>query len=300
MNHAHQMSPTEEKPSILFVCVKNGGKSGDGCRPDARPRRRQGARELCRHATRHRPQRPLREHAARGGRRRLATGPKPVTPDLVAAADVVVTLGRDANVDPVEGTRVENWDTDEPSERGIDGAERMRLVRDDIRGLMIRDSGCWYPAKVCNDTTPSSLPRRSPVEGARASSRRRRIQYSPSSCTVMFGSAPRKPNGRLWASRSCSASSASRRPGRRALTRRRRPSRSRTHTAASHCSEEPLVTGRTQLAPTSPTRVRLLNSVTSLSSTTIPARVASEAGTMSRSRPAGQSLRTGEPLVTHW
>ena len=44
-----------------------------------------------------------------------------MTPDLVAAADVVVTLGRDANVDPVEGTRVENWDTDEPSERGIDG-----------------------------------------------------------------------------------------------------------------------------------------------------------------------------------
>ena len=24
------------------------------------------------------------------------------------------------------------WDTDEPSERGIDGIERMRLVRDDI------------------------------------------------------------------------------------------------------------------------------------------------------------------------
>jgi arsenate-mycothiol transferase len=28
--------------------------------------------------------------------------------------------------------RFENWDTDEPSERGIDGIERMRLVRDDI------------------------------------------------------------------------------------------------------------------------------------------------------------------------
>ena len=26
----------------------------------------------------------------------------------------------------------ECWDTDEPSERGIDGIERMRLVRDDI------------------------------------------------------------------------------------------------------------------------------------------------------------------------
>ena len=29
-------------------------------------------------------------------------------------------------------TGFEYWDTDEPSERGIDGIERMRLVRDDI------------------------------------------------------------------------------------------------------------------------------------------------------------------------
>ena len=30
------------------------------------------------------------------------------------------------------GTRFETCDTDEPSERGIGGIERMRLVRDDI------------------------------------------------------------------------------------------------------------------------------------------------------------------------
>jgi arsenate-mycothiol transferase len=58
--------------------------------------------------------------------------PKPVTQHLLQAADIVVTLGRDAHVDPVPGTRVENWDTDEPSQRGIDGMERMRLVRDEI------------------------------------------------------------------------------------------------------------------------------------------------------------------------
>ncbi|WP_300012196.1 hypothetical protein [Pseudonocardia sp.] len=40
-----------------------------------------------------------------------------------------MTLGREAHVD---GDHVENWDTDEPSERGIEGIERMRLVRDDI------------------------------------------------------------------------------------------------------------------------------------------------------------------------
>ena len=32
----------------------------------------------------------------------------------------------------VSGTPVEIWDTDEPSERGIDGIEGLRLVRDDI------------------------------------------------------------------------------------------------------------------------------------------------------------------------
>lgn len=46
--------------------------------------------------------------------------------------DVVVTLGREAKPPVVAGPRYENWDTDEPSERGIDGIERMRLVRDDI------------------------------------------------------------------------------------------------------------------------------------------------------------------------
>ena len=44
----------------------------------------------------------------------------------------MVTLGREARVNPMPGTRFENWDTDESSERGIGGMERMRLVRDDI------------------------------------------------------------------------------------------------------------------------------------------------------------------------
>ena len=53
-------------------------------------------------------------------------------PRIVQDVDVVVTLGREAHIEPVPGTQFENWDTDEPSERGIDGIERMRLVRDDI------------------------------------------------------------------------------------------------------------------------------------------------------------------------
>ena len=57
---------------------------------------------------------------------------KAITEQMIGNADLVVTLGREVQLDPVPGTRFENWDTDEPSERGIDGIERMRLVRDDI------------------------------------------------------------------------------------------------------------------------------------------------------------------------
>ena len=47
-------------------------------------------------------------------------------------ADQVNDPRRPAHVEPDTGTPVEIWDTDEPSERGIDGIERMRLVREDI------------------------------------------------------------------------------------------------------------------------------------------------------------------------
>jgi len=57
--------------------------------------------------------------------------PKPIG-GLLREVDIVVTLGSEAHVEPVDGTCFENWDTDEPSERGIDGIERMRLIRDDI------------------------------------------------------------------------------------------------------------------------------------------------------------------------
>ena len=58
--------------------------------------------------------------------------PNPIDPDLLQDVDLIGTLGREAEVVPPYGTALENWNTDEPSERGIDGIERMRLVRDDI------------------------------------------------------------------------------------------------------------------------------------------------------------------------
>ena len=59
--------------------------------------------------------------------------PRQLTDELMRAADLVVVVGT-ADVTPPEGVALEVWNTDEPSERGIDGIERMRLIRDDPVG----------------------------------------------------------------------------------------------------------------------------------------------------------------------
>ena len=121
---------------VLFVCVKNGGKS-------------QMAAGLFRHATSsdHDPDRWQVESAGTQAGSKLNglsvevlvevgvdisdQQPRQLTPELQQSADVVVTVG-EANVDPLPGPTYETWQIDEPSLRGIDGPERMRLVRDDI------------------------------------------------------------------------------------------------------------------------------------------------------------------------
>jgi arsenate-mycothiol transferase len=72
------------------------------------------------------------EALAEVGADRSGETPKPIDPELLRRVDLVVTLGREAQVEVPEGVGLRNWDTDEPSERGIEGIERMRLVRDDI------------------------------------------------------------------------------------------------------------------------------------------------------------------------
>lgn len=121
-----------KKPSVLFVCVKNGGKS-------------QMAAGLMRQLVRDdvevfsagtKPGTAVNALSAESlqevGVDITGETPKLVDPQLVRDVDLVVTLGREARVDHVPGTRFENWDTDEPSDRGVDGIDRMRLVRDDI------------------------------------------------------------------------------------------------------------------------------------------------------------------------
>lgn len=58
--------------------------------------------------------------------------PQQLTDDLMRSADLVVVLGTSAKVIAPQGTVVEVWETVEPSSRGVDGLDRMRLIRDDI------------------------------------------------------------------------------------------------------------------------------------------------------------------------
>ncbi|QRY64222.1 low molecular weight phosphatase family protein [Gordonia sp. PDNC005] len=124
-------------PSVLFVCVKNGGKSqmaaglmrkavGDGVEV---------------HSAGTNPGTAVNglsaESLAEVGIDISGEIPQPIDPELLARVDLVVTLGREAVVDAPAGVRLINWDTDEPSERGIDGIERMRLVRDDIAARVL-------------------------------------------------------------------------------------------------------------------------------------------------------------------
>lgn len=121
-------------PSVLFVCVSNRGKSVMA----------QGLAQKIAGATLSAGS--AGTEAKVGGRVNELSAqtlaevgvdvsdhrPRQLTDDLMRAADVTVVVGSSAQVNPPEGTTLEVWDTDEPSLRGIEGIDRMRVIRDDI------------------------------------------------------------------------------------------------------------------------------------------------------------------------
>jgi arsenate-mycothiol transferase len=125
-----------QQPSVLFVCVKNAGKS----QMAAGLMRKIAGDTIDVSSAGTRPGDAINDLSAQAlnevGVDITQEKPKLIDPQLVHDVDVVVTLGREAHLDPIPGTRFESRDTDEPSERGIDGIKRMRLVRDDIAALV--------------------------------------------------------------------------------------------------------------------------------------------------------------------
>ena len=127
------MTDTPKKPSVLFICSKNGGKSqlAGGLMNEFS----HGAVTVRTAGTK--PGKSLNpqsvESLAELGVDITGEHPKPVTGEVLDEADVVIILGNEAKLEPREGKRFEVWEIDEPSERGIEGMERMRLVRDQIK-----------------------------------------------------------------------------------------------------------------------------------------------------------------------
>lgn len=118
-------------PSVLFVCVRNGGKS-----QMAAGLMRTAAPEVAAHSAGTDPgpslNAPSVQVLAEVGVDITGETPTPIDPRLLESVDLVIALGREAQVEVPDGVEARVCDTDEPSERGIDGIERMRLVRDDI------------------------------------------------------------------------------------------------------------------------------------------------------------------------
>ena len=128
-----ETSNAQKTPAVLFVCSKNGGKS----QLAAGLMNQLAAGGVTVYSAGTKPGKSLNPQAVESltelGIHITGEHPKPVTDEVLDAVDAVIILGTEAKLEPHEGARFEVWETDEPSERGIEGAERMRLVRDDIR-----------------------------------------------------------------------------------------------------------------------------------------------------------------------
>jgi protein-tyrosine-phosphatase len=121
-------------PSVLFVCKKNGGKS----QMAAALMRMAAGDSVDVHSAGTAPGTAINAESAVAvaelGADMSGQTPKPIDPALLARVDRVVVLGSEARVDPIPGMAgtIETWITVEPSDDGIEGVDRMRLIRDDI------------------------------------------------------------------------------------------------------------------------------------------------------------------------
>ncbi|QCR19177.1 arsenate reductase ArsC [Agrococcus sp. SGAir0287] len=122
---------TDSKPTVLFVCVHNAGRSqmaagylrslGEG-RIDVRSAGSMPAEQI----------NPVAVAAmAEEGIDITAEQPKVLTVDAVRESDVVITMGCGDACPIFPGKRYEDWELDDPAGQGI---EDVRPIRDEIRG----------------------------------------------------------------------------------------------------------------------------------------------------------------------
>ncbi|QCR41755.1 heat-shock protein HtpX [Microbacterium sp. SGAir0570] len=120
---------TDTKPSVLFVCVHNAGRSqmAAGFLRDIAGDRIEVRSAGSMPADRINP--VAVEAMAELGIDITAEQPKVLTTEAVQASDVVITMGCGDACPFFPGKRYEDWKLDDPAGQGIDS---VRPIRDDI------------------------------------------------------------------------------------------------------------------------------------------------------------------------
>ncbi len=123
-----------DRPSVLFVCVHNAGRSQMAAAYLARLSG--GAVEV--RSAGSAPGERVNPVAAAAmleeGIDISAEHPKVLTPDAVRDSDVVVTMGCGDTCPIFPGKRYEDWVLDDPAGQGL---EVVRPIRDEIRGRVL-------------------------------------------------------------------------------------------------------------------------------------------------------------------
>lgn len=135
------------RQSVLFVCVHNAGKSQMAA---ALARRLAGDRVVVRSAGTM-PDAVVHGLSAQAvaelGADMSGETPTLLDRSLLLAADRVVVLGAEADVEPIPGMRAPlvRWIIEDPADRGVGGLERVRLMRNDVdarvRSLLVEMLG---------------------------------------------------------------------------------------------------------------------------------------------------------------
>jgi len=121
---------TTEKPSVLFVCVHNSGRS----QMAAGYLRELGAGRIEVRSAGSEPKDEINPVAvdamAEEGIDITGNTPKILTVDAVKESDVVITMGCGDACPIFPGKRYEDWELDDPAGQGI---ESVRPIRDEIK-----------------------------------------------------------------------------------------------------------------------------------------------------------------------
>ncbi|MBT2230453.1 arsenate reductase ArsC [Nonomuraea sp. NEAU-A123] len=123
------MSDQPDKPQVLFVCVHNADRSQMAA---AFLTHLAGDRVLVRSAgsaPADQVNPAVVEAMAEAGIDISAEIPKVLTGDAVQASDVVITMGCGDTCPIFPGKRYEDWQLDDPADRGVDA---VRPIRDQI------------------------------------------------------------------------------------------------------------------------------------------------------------------------